>query len=67
MAICQSSPRPAPGKTEVVSRRVVDVLVEGAAAEAIFAVPFTERAVHEFKNRIARRVEARLGRVALDD
>jgi len=54
------------GKTEVVSQRVVDLLAEGAAAEAIVAFTFTERAAEELKNRIARRVEDRLGRAALD-
>ena len=54
------------GKTEVVSQRVVDLLADGVAAESIVAFTFTERAALELKNRIARRVENRLGRVALD-
>ncbi len=54
------------GKTEVVSQRVVDLLADGASAEAIVAFTFTERAAEELKSRIAHRVEDRLGRSALD-
>ncbi|MGH2951702.1 MAG: ATP-dependent helicase [Solirubrobacterales bacterium] len=54
------------GKTEVVAQRVVDLLAEGAPAESIVAFTFTERAAEELKLRIARRVEDRLGREALD-
>jgi DNA helicase-2/ATP-dependent DNA helicase PcrA len=54
------------GKTEVVSQRVVDLLAEGCAAEAIVAFTFTERAAEELKNRITHRVEDRLGTTALD-
>jgi DNA helicase-2/ATP-dependent DNA helicase PcrA len=54
------------GKTEVVAQRVVDLLAEGVAAESIVAFTFTERAAEELKARIARRVEDRLGREALD-
>ena len=54
------------GKTEVVSQRVVDLLADGLPAEAIVAFTFTERAADELKQRIARRVEERLGRAALD-
>ena len=54
------------GKTEVVAQRVVDLLAEGAPAELIVAFTFTERAAEELKNRIAHRVEDRLGRESLD-
>lgn len=54
------------GKTEVVSQRVADLLSDGAPAESIVAFTFTERAAEELKNRIAKRVEGRLGRSALD-
>jgi DNA helicase II / ATP-dependent DNA helicase PcrA len=54
------------GKTEVVSQRVADLLADGVPAEGIVAFTFTERAAEELKNRITRRVEGRLGRVALD-
>jgi DNA helicase-2/ATP-dependent DNA helicase PcrA len=54
------------GKTEVVSQRVVDLLADGSPAESIVAFTFTERAAEELKNRIAHRVEDRLGRVTLD-
>jgi DNA helicase-2/ATP-dependent DNA helicase PcrA len=54
------------GKTEVVSQRVVDLLAEGLPAESIVAFTFTERAAEELKNRIAHRVEDRLGTAALD-
>lgn len=54
------------GKTEVVSQRVADLLAEGQPAESIVAFTFTERAAAELKNRIAHRVEDRLGMPALD-
>lgn len=54
------------GKTEVVSQRVADLLANGASARSIVAFTFTERAADELKNRISRRVEERLGPVALD-
>jgi len=54
------------GKTEVVAQRVMDLLADGAPAESIVAFTFTERAAEELKNRIAHRVEGRLGREALD-
>ncbi|MGH9061766.1 MAG: UvrD-helicase domain-containing protein [Acidimicrobiales bacterium] len=54
------------GKKEVVSQRVVDLLAEGVAAEGIVAFTFTQRAAEEMGNRIARRVEGRLGAAALD-
>jgi len=54
------------GKTEVVSQRVADLLAEGGPAESIVAFTFTERAADELKNRIAHRVEDRLGKAALD-
>ncbi|MFG2049624.1 ATP-dependent helicase [Micromonospora sp. NPDC048935] len=54
------------GKTEVVSQRVVDLLADGVAPEAIAAFTFTARAAEELKNRIVQRVEGRLGNAALD-
>lgn len=54
------------GKTEVVAQRVVDLLAERVPAESIVAFTFTERAAEDLKARIARRVEDRLGRAALD-
>ena len=50
----------------MVSQRVVDLLAEGLPAESIVAFTFTERAAEELKNRIAHRVEDRLGTAALD-
>jgi DNA helicase-2/ATP-dependent DNA helicase PcrA len=54
------------GKTEVVSQRVADLLADGLPAESIVAFTFTERAAKELSNRIAHRVEDRLGVTALD-
>jgi DNA helicase II / ATP-dependent DNA helicase PcrA len=54
------------GKTEVVSQRVVDLLADGFAPDAIVAFTFTERASAELKERIIDRVEGRLGRATLD-
>lgn len=54
------------GKTEVVSQRVADLLADPVPAEAIVAFTFTDRASEELKNRIANRVQDRLGRQALD-
>ena len=54
------------GKTEVVSQRVAALLADGVPAEGIVAFTFTERAAAELKDRIANRVEDRLGREALD-
>ena len=54
------------GKTEVVSQRVADLLADGVAPDAVVAFTFTERAAEELGNRIARRVEQRLGPSALD-
>lgn len=47
------------GKTEVVSQRVVELLAEGVAPEAIVAFTFTERAAEELKNRITDRIGRR--------
>ncbi len=54
------------GKTEVVSQRVVDLMADGVPPEGIVAFTFTERAAAELKDRITKRVEARLGRETLD-
>jgi DNA helicase II / ATP-dependent DNA helicase PcrA len=54
------------GKTEVVAQRVADILADGLPADSIVAFTFTERAAEELKDRIAMRVEDRLGRKALD-
>lgn len=54
------------GKTEVVSQRVVDLLADEVSPRSIVAFTFTERAAEELKQRIATRVEERLGAQALD-
>jgi DNA helicase-2/ATP-dependent DNA helicase PcrA len=54
------------GKTEVVSQRVADLLVEGIDADAIVAFTFTERAAAELKSRIVQRVADRLGAASVD-
>jgi len=54
------------GKTEVVSQRVAQLLAAGEVPSSIVAFTFTERAATELKNRIALRVEERLGTEALD-
>lgn len=54
------------GKTEVVSQRVADLLDEGVDPRGIVAFTFTERAAAELKQRIAQRVEQRMGTEALD-
>lgn len=54
------------GKTEVISQRVADLLADNLPPESIVAFTFTERAAEELANRIARRVEERLGAQALD-
>jgi DNA helicase-2/ATP-dependent DNA helicase PcrA len=54
------------GKTEVVSQRVADLLVDGVPSSGIVAFTFTERAAAELKHRIALRVEERLGPQGLD-
>lgn len=54
------------GKTEVVSQRVADLLADGVAPESIIAFTFTERAAEELKNRIAQRVDARLGNAGVN-
>ena len=45
---------------------MADLLAEGVPAESIVAFTFTERAAEELSNRIAHRVEDRLGVAALD-
>ena len=45
---------------------MVDLLADGVPAESIVAFTFTERAAEELGNRIAHRVEDRLGVTALD-
>jgi DNA helicase-2/ATP-dependent DNA helicase PcrA len=54
------------GKTEVVAQRVADLLADGVAPAGIVAFTFTERAAAELRQRIAERVDDRLGPVALD-
>lgn len=54
------------GKTEVVSQRVASLLAEGEPARGIVAFTFTERAAAELKDRIAARVEQRLGPDGVD-
>ena len=55
------------GKTEVVSQRVADLLEEDVDPRGIVAFTFTERAAEELKQRIAQRVEERMGKEALDN
>ena len=54
------------GKTEVVSQRVADLIVEGAPPESIVAFTFTEKAAGVLKERIRVRVKARVGAKATD-
>ncbi len=54
------------GKTEVVAQRVASLLEDGVPSRSIVAFTFTERASAELRERIAERVEERLGRAALD-
>jgi len=54
------------GKTEVVAQRVANLLSTGVAPPGIVAFTFTERAAEELNNRIASRVEALMGKDALD-
>lgn len=54
------------GKTEVVSQRVADLIAGGAQPRSIVAFTFTERAADALKQRVQQRVEARLGKEALD-
>jgi DNA helicase II / ATP-dependent DNA helicase PcrA len=54
------------GKTEVVAQRVADLIADGVAARSVVSFTFTERAAQELKDRIALRVEHRLGRAGLD-
>ncbi len=49
-----------------MSQRVADLLAEGLPPESEVAFTFTGRAAEELKNRIAHRVEGRLGSAALD-
>src|SRR5438105_13371521 len=54
------------GKTEVVAQRTADLLASGVPPEGIVAFTFTQRAADELKERIALRVEARMGSGARD-
>jgi DNA helicase-2/ATP-dependent DNA helicase PcrA len=54
------------GKTESISRRVAELIAEGAPPESIVAFTFTERAAAELKDRIGRRVLERAGPDALE-
>jgi len=49
------------GKTEVVSQRVAELIAAGVPPAAIVAFTFTEKAADELKDRIAERIDARLG------
>ena len=65
-ATCRSSPPPDPARPKS-SRSASSTCSQTAVpAEWIVAFTFTERAAEELKNRIAQRVEGRLGREALD-
>lgn len=48
------------GKTEVISRRIAELVVEGTKKSEIIAFTFTERAAGELKARIRRHLETRL-------
>ena len=61
-ATFRSSPRLDRARRRSSSQRVADLLADGLPAESIVAFTFTERAAEELKNRIAHRVEDRLGR-----
>ena len=54
------------GKTEVVAQRAAELVASGVEPEGIVAFTFTERAAEELKERIALRVEGRLGTSARD-
>ncbi len=54
------------GKTEVVAQRAAELLATGVDPTGIVAFTFTERAAEELKERLALRVEARLGSAARD-
>jgi len=54
------------GKTESISRRVAELIAEGAPPDSIVAFTFTERAAAELKDRIGRRVLERSGRDAVE-
>lgn len=45
------------GKTEVISRRIASLVMEGTPKSAIIAFTFTERAADELKNRIRRHLD----------
>lgn len=53
------------GKTESVSRRIAELLVEDARPESIIAFTFTDRAAAELKERIMLRTVDRLGEESL--
>jgi len=48
---------PGSGKTEIVSRRVAQLIKDGADPEKIVSFTFTEKAADELKTRIRRRLE----------
>lgn len=54
------------GKTEVISKRVSDLLAEGIQPEQIVAFTFTERAAAALKERIERHVSKDMGPAYLD-
>ena len=54
------------GKTEAISQRVADLIVEGAQPAEIIAFTFTERAAASMKSRILRRVADKKGVEFLD-
>lgn len=54
------------GKTETISRRIAELIQEGARPDSIVAFTFTERAATELKERAARRVAERMGEAFLD-
>lgn len=49
------------GKTETITRRIVNLIAKGEDPKSIVAFTFTEKAAQEMKERIYRRVEDILG------
>lgn len=54
------------GKTEAISRRVAELIIEGVQPKEIIAFTFTERAAASLKERILRRVAEKMEADILD-